>query len=176
LILLVVASPVMATISVWQNDAGTGGDGGNWPDHPAPLRNRHGGSAGAYLGELYRYADEVDWYSFQVPGSVGSVDVAFTVQSDVPCETLSPDTTFVAQLRAPDGGAAGAPVSIDPCYSTGTLHVDSPAAGTWLLGFTLGHPDGVPANGPNGQTTVAAPTSSFLHLRYAFSVACDVVC
>jgi len=178
LVLLVVATPVLATISAWQDDAGTGGDGGNWPDHPAPLRNRHGGSAGAYLAELYRYADEVDWYSFRTPAGAQSVDVAFTVQSDasVPCASLAPDTTFVAQLRGPDGAVVGEPVALEPCYGTGALHVDAPASGSWLLGFALGHPDGLQANGPNGETTVAVPTSTFLHVRYAFSVACDAAC
>lgn len=176
LILFVALSPAaLAAISVYQNDAGTGGDGGTWENHPAPLNNRHGGVGGAYNGELYHFIDEVDWYSFVVPEDTDSLTLSFAAQSDGVCVTLNSGAIFTATLVDPTG-ARSARVVVNPCYGADSTNISAPSEGKWVVSFALDHADPTRVDAGAGPVPVSAPDSTASHVRYAFWLGCQPAC
>lgn len=176
LILIVAISPAaLAAISVYQNDAGTGGDGGTWEAHPAPLNNRHGGVSGAYNGELYHFIDEVDWYSFVLPAGTTDLKLSFAAQSDGVCFTLNDGAVFTATLIDPSG-ARIARADVNPCYGADSTRVASPVAGKWVVSFALDHADPTRVDAGTGPVPASVPDSTAGHLRYAFALACQPGC
>lgn len=156
-----------------QNDAGTGGDAGQWADHPAPLNNRSGGAAGVYSGEMYRFVDEIDYYS--VDHVRGDIAVTFTAQDNEAClypPTVPPDTRVVLTLIDPSGAVA-AETSSGACYGTASLRVPNAAPGVWLLYFHMWHPDGEHVDVGVTVLATSTPQSTVFHERYAFHVACE---
>jgi hypothetical protein len=179
--LIALASPALATISIWQNDAGTGGDASNVPQTADHLWNRQGGQGGAYAGELYRALDESDWYFVQVaPAMVhSSLTVSFVnwADPDTPCASLTnpSDLQFVEEIWTPmSGNAMGTLVGsqrVDLCYSTGSITIpDAAVPGKWLVAFLLVHP-----NAKAGEP-LAVPASTYEHERYAFDLVCQPAC
>jgi hypothetical protein len=182
LVLALAPLSVGAPSSV-QNDAGTGGDGGNTPDHAAPLNNRSSsqdplggpGTEGVYFGEMVRGTDEQDWYSFVMP-SEGDVVINFTAQNHGVCRALAEnDTTFVVTLYNHSFVQVGPVATTNVCYGTGTLRLHIGAdqePGRWRLGLLLQHPQSAVSD----LTGIAPPESTYVHIPYAFDVQCGGLC